>query len=106
MGDMQKPALARGRLAHTLASRHAGTGHGGAGTHAEPQLRIEHRQGWPRQLEHLIICQYLYAAFSLKRDAPSEGLPEELVPTSVAGRARCSASPSRRCSTWRSSRTC
>jgi Ferritin-like len=84
---MQIPALARGPLGHTLASRHGGhaTGH-------EPVLRIESRQALlytlskAAELEHLIICQYLYAAYSLKRDA-SEGLPEELVQT-VNGWAR------------------
>src|SRR3954451_1162961 len=72
-------ALARGRLSTTLVSRHAGP----RGEH-EPELRIEHRQALlytlskAAELEHLIICQYLYAAFSLKRDA-TEGLPEDLV---------------------------
>jgi hypothetical protein len=78
---MLKPALARGRLGHTIASRHRGDrpGH-------EPELRIDHRQALlytlakAAELEHLIICMYLYASFSLKRDA-SEGVPEELVPT-------------------------
>src|SRR3954452_12767164 len=83
----QNPALNRGRLGHTLASRH-----GGAREDLEPQLRIEHRQALlytlskAAELEHLIICMYLYAAFSLKRDA-TEDLPEDLVPT-VGGWAR------------------
>ena len=78
---MVNEALSSGRLGRTLASRHAGRvdGH-------EPELRIEHRQALiytltkAAELEHLIICQYLFAAFSLKRDA-SEGLPEAMVPT-------------------------
>ena len=84
---MQIPALSRGPLGHTLAARH-----GGHRDHTEPVLRIEHRQALlytlakASELEHLIICQYLYAAFSLRRDA-SEGLPEELVPA-VNGWAR------------------
>ena len=84
---MKPPALTRGRLGHTLASRH-----GGNREDFEPTLRIEHRQALlytlakASELEHLIICQYLYASFSLKRDA-SEGLPEDLVPT-VRGWAR------------------
>jgi len=84
---MRNPALERGRLTQTIASRH-----GGHGRDLEPELRIEHRQALlytlakAAELEHLIICQYLYAAFSLKRDA-SEGLPEELVPV-VGGWAR------------------
>jgi hypothetical protein len=77
----QNPALQRGRLGHTIASRHGGTL-----DDPEPQVRIEHRQALlytlskAAELEHLIICMYLYAAFSLKREA-SEGLPDELVST-------------------------
>lgn len=76
---MRPPALTRGPLGHTLASRH-----GGSRQDLEPVLRIEHRQALlytlskAAELEHLIICQYLYAAFSLKRTA-SEGLTEEQV---------------------------
>jgi hypothetical protein len=78
---MTNPALARGRLSRTLASRHAdlAAGH-------EPELRIEHRQALiytltkAAELEHLIVCQYLFAAFSLKRDS-GEGLPAEMVTT-------------------------
>ncbi len=46
---------------------------------AEPELVVEHREHlWnlliqAAQLEHLIMCQYLYASFSLKAD-PGEGL--------------------------------
>jgi hypothetical protein len=78
---MKPPALTRGRLGHTLASRH-----GGMREDLEPALRIEHRQALlytlskAAELEHLIICQYLYAAFSLKRDA-TEGLPDDMVQT-------------------------
>src|SRR3954447_21458832 len=80
-------ALARARLSTTLVSRHAGPR-----AEHEPELRIEHRQALlytlskAAELEHLIICQYLYAAFSLKQDA-KEGLPDALVPT-VRGWAR------------------
>ena len=78
---MGNPALTSGRLSRTLASRHAdlAAGH-------EPELRIEHRQALiytlakAAELEHLIVCQYLFAGFSLKRDA-REGLPEAMVPT-------------------------
>jgi hypothetical protein len=75
------PALSRGRLGRTLASRHAGHE-----ARHEAELRIEHRQALTyalakaAELEHLIICQYLFASFSLKRNA-SEGLPDEVVPT-------------------------
>ena len=66
--------------------------HAGPRAEHEPELRIEHRQALlytlskAAELEHLIICQYLYAAFSLKQDA-REGLPEQLVPK-VRGWAR------------------
>ena len=58
----------------------------------EPQVQIEHRGALiyslakAAELEHLIICQYLFAAFSLKRDA-SEGLSEKMVPV-VTGWAK------------------
>lgn len=48
----------------------------------EPRLVVEHREHlWnlliqAAQVEHLIMCQYLYAAFSLKTD-PDEGLTAE-----------------------------
>src|SRR6266496_4008854 len=47
---------------------------------SEPELVVENREHlWnlliqAAQLEHLIMCQYLYACFSLKTD-PDEGLP-------------------------------
>ena len=74
---MRPSALTRGPLGHTLASRHGGSRHD-----LEPVLRIEHRQALlytlskAAELEHLIICQYLYAAFSLKGDV-AEGLTDE-----------------------------
>jgi hypothetical protein len=49
---------------------------------AEPRLVVEHREHlWyllaeASQLEHMIMCQYLYAGFSLKQDA-GEGLTAE-----------------------------
>ena len=49
---------------------------------AETRLVVEHReQLWSllveaAQIEHLIMCQYLYACFSLKTD-PDEGLTAE-----------------------------
>jgi hypothetical protein len=49
---------------------------------AEPELVVENREHlWnllaqAAQLEHLIMCQYLYASFSLKTD-PDEGLTAE-----------------------------
>ena len=49
---------------------------------AEPTIVVEHREHlWyllaeAAQVEHLIMCQYLYASFSLKGD-PEDGLTEE-----------------------------
>ena len=70
-------AGARGPLAHVLAVR------GGATVGA--RIRIEHREaliytlGKAAELEHLIMLQYLYAAFSLKQ-TPREGLTEATRP--------------------------
>jgi hypothetical protein len=70
----------RGPLGHVLATRH--------GEHEqdpEAPLVIEHREaliyalGKAAELEHLIICQYLFAAFSLKRDT-SEGVSMDVLP--------------------------
>jgi hypothetical protein len=55
----------RGPLAHVLATRH--------GRSEGPQVRLENREaliytlGKAAELEHLIMLQYLFAAFSLKR---------------------------------------
>lgn len=68
-----------GRLAHVLAVR-------GAPAEPERPIVIEHREaliytlGKAAELEHLVMCQYLYAAFSLKT-AEAEGVPAELLPT-------------------------
>ena len=69
-----------GRLAHVMATR--------AGAPADPEapMAIESREaliytlGKAAELEHLVMCQYLYAAFSLK-EATNEGVTEELLPT-------------------------
>jgi Ferritin-like len=70
-----------GPLAHVLATRQgAATG---------PQVRLENREaliytlGKAAELEHLIMLQYLFAAFSLKQKK-SEGLTVDQL-TSVAG---------------------
>jgi hypothetical protein len=73
------PALRHGRLTRTVHSRRTGRS-----LDNEPVLRIEHREALmytlskAAELEHLIICQYLYAAFSLKR-SQAEGLSDDLV---------------------------
>jgi hypothetical protein len=70
----------RGPLGHVLATRHGE--HDGD---PEAPLVIQHREaliyilGKAAELEHLIICQYLFAAFSLKRDS-SEGVSMDLLP--------------------------
>src|ERR1700751_2358264 len=69
----------RGRLAEVLAAR---------GGRAEPEAPfvIEHREALiymlceAAELEHGIMCQYLFAAFSMKEDA-GEGLTEDQAAT-------------------------
>jgi hypothetical protein len=64
----------RGPLAHVLAVR-AGAGEGAVLTHREALI---YALGKAAELEHLVMLQYLFAAFSLKQ-AASEGLsPESL----------------------------
>src|SRR3954471_24115511 len=64
----------RGPLAHVLATRH--------GAAPGPQVRLENREaliytlGKAAELEHLIMLQYLFAAFSLKGDV-REGISAE-----------------------------
>jgi hypothetical protein len=73
---MTEPA-GRGRLAEVLATR---------GGRAEPEAPfvIEHREALiymlcqAAELEHGIMCQYLFAAFSLKQHADEGLAPEEL----------------------------
>jgi hypothetical protein len=70
------PSAPRGPLAHVLAVR-GGTGSG-------PRVRLEHREaliytlGKAAELEHLIMLQYLYAAFSLKQSVDEGLTPETL----------------------------
>ena len=70
-----------GPLAHVLATRQ--------GVATGPQIRLENREaliytlGKAAELEHLIMLQYLFAAFSLKQKK-SEGLTVDQL-TSVAG---------------------
>jgi hypothetical protein len=69
----QTPAGPHGPLAHVIATR--------GGAQAGPHVRIQHREaliytlGKAAELEHLIMLQYLYTAFSLKQ--ASDGLTEE-----------------------------
>ena len=70
----QSDPLAQGRLSLTLTARH-----GSKGVDPEAPLPIRNRDGLiytlgkAAELEHLVVCMYLFAAFSLKREA-SEGL--------------------------------
>ena len=83
MTSGQHPALAKGRLERTLASRQVG--HGGLSVDHDRPLHIDDRASLiytlckAAELEHLIICQYLFAAWSLKKEA-SEGLAESALP--------------------------
>jgi hypothetical protein len=71
------PGDGKGKLASVLALR---------GTRATPEspIVIEHREALiymlclAAELEHSIMCQYLYAAFSLKQDAEENVTPAQL----------------------------
>jgi CDGSH-type Zn-finger protein/truncated hemoglobin YjbI len=71
------PAAGPGRLAQVIATR------GGLAPPEAPFV-IEHREALiymlceAAELEHGIMCQYLFAAFSLKQD-PAEGLTDDQV---------------------------
>src|SRR6478752_2965062 len=75
-GDMGEPtsAAGQGRLAQVIAAR-------GGQAAAEAPFVIEHREALiymlcqAAELEHAIMCQYLFAAFSLKQST-DEGLTE------------------------------
>src|SRR5258708_9514844 len=78
----------RGRLAQVIATR--------GGTAApEAAFVIEHREALiymlceAAELEHGIMCQYLFAAFSIKQDAV-EGLTDDQVATVRRWRERIS----------------
>ena len=94
----------RGRLAEVLATR-------GGRPEPEAPFVIEHREALiymlcqAAELEHGIMCQYLFAAFSLKQGA-DEGLTPGSSTPSPAGGARSPTSPPRRCCTSPSCRTC
>src|SRR5689334_13102549 len=69
------PSAGQGRLARTLGLR-------GGRAAPEAPFVIEHRESLiymlceAAELEHAIMCQYLYAAFSLKQST-DEGLTED-----------------------------
>jgi hypothetical protein len=70
----EQPRAGRGRLARVLATR-------GGQAAPEAPFVIEHREALiymlceAAEIEHAIMCQYLYAAFSLKQSA-DEGLTD------------------------------
>src|SRR5437899_12945909 len=72
-----QPVAGKGRLAEVIASR------GGLAAPEAPFV-IEHREALidmlrqAAELEHGIMCQYLFAAFSLKQRADEGLTPEEL----------------------------
>ena len=92
-----------GPLANVLAVR---GGKRGGGTGLEHREALIYTLGKAAELEHLIMLQYLFAAFSLKQHVSGGAVRRRRSPRSSAGARRCSRSASRRCSTWRSSRTC
>jgi hypothetical protein len=73
---------------------------------AEPRLKVETREelvylvGQACEIEHGLMCEYLYAQFSLKR-GPGEGLTPGQLAGCRPGKRRLSTSSSRRCCTWR-----
>jgi len=82
----RKPSSNRGRLAQVIAMR--------CGKAApEAPLVIEHREeliymlGEAAELEHGVMCQYLFAAFSLKRSS-NEGLTHDETAAAARWRSR------------------
>ena len=80
MASPNPPVVAKGRLMQLLLSR------GGAidatAAHTEPTMVLQHREalvytlGKAATLEQLVMCQYLYAAFSMK-DREDDGLTDD-----------------------------
>ena len=93
-----------GRLARVIATR------GGLAPPEEPFV-IEHREALifmlceAAELEHGIMCQYLFAVFSLKQNA-DEGLTDDQVAAVRRWRNGSLTSPFRKCCTWHWCRTC
>jgi hypothetical protein len=75
MSTESRGAEAAGRLIHILTSR-------GGTTAGDATMVLQHREalvytlGKAAALEHLVMCQYLYAAFSMK-DREDDGLPPD-----------------------------
>jgi hypothetical protein len=102
--DPAAGAAGSGRLAQVLASR-------GGKAAPEAAFVIEHREALvymlceAAALEHGIVSQYLFAAFSLKQ-RDDEGLTRSSSGRSRAGASSSHTSPPRKCSTSRWCTTC
>jgi hypothetical protein len=83
------------------------------GPTTEPPLAVESREQLVYlltqacELEQGVLCEYLFALYSLKRD-PQDGMGSAASssPRSPAGDGPSPRSPSRRCCTWRLPPTC
>src|SRR5918998_6008492 len=75
----EQPIDPEGRLAHVMTVR-------GEAAHTEGRMVIAHREaliytlGKAAELEHLVMCQYVYAAFSLKA-SEKEGIAGDTLET-------------------------
>src|SRR5215472_15736515 len=104
MSERQDADPGRGRLAQVIATR------GGLAAPEAPFV-IEHREALiymlceAAELEHGIMCQYLFAAFSLKQSA-DEGLTEDELAAVTRWRKQISHVATRRCCTWPWCTTC
>jgi hypothetical protein len=82
----------------------------GGGSVTEPKVVVAHReQLWwllaeAAQLEHMIMCEYLYAEFSLK-DGSGDGLAAGQAEAVGRWRKTLREIAVRRCCTWRWCRT-
>ena len=94
-----------GRLAQVIATR-------GGTAPPEAPFVIEHREALiymlceAAELEHGIMCQYLYAVFSLKQSRRRGPDAPKRHKRSSAGASASATSPRRRCCTWPWCRTC
>jgi len=81
------------------------------GPATEPPLLVESREQLVYlitqacELEQGVLCEYLFALYSLKRD-PQDGLSSQQLAQVARWGQTSPRSPSRRCSTWRLPPTC
>jgi hypothetical protein len=83
MATSNAESAAKGRLMQLLLSRGGAVAAPGVGDeHGEPTMVLQHREalvytlGKAAALEQLVMCQYLYAAFSMK-DREDDGLADD-----------------------------